>query len=254
MSALSCWVTCGACQRIRQVLGRLAADVGHRLDVHLAPLREIRQRRGRPGARRRRPTAGPSRAPSRRPARSVRRDRSRDLADVHAELARVTPHRRRGGHRSAPHRRARARLQARAARSEIDHGAGFAARAGRGAAASRALSASRPPRAWGSRRPSARAPRQGAAAARPARALSSTTSTACPTLTLSPGLTRTSATGSTDARGHLYRRLVGFELEHRLILLDDVSDRHEHADDIALLDVLAKFGQCKFSRHQYPTR
>ena len=44
MSALSCCVTCGACQAMRQVLRRLAADVRHRLDFDLAPLREVGQR------------------------------------------------------------------------------------------------------------------------------------------------------------------------------------------------------------------
>ena len=52
-----------------------------------------------------------------------------------------------------------------------------------------------------------------------------------------------------DVRRHFDRRLVGLELEHRLVLLDGVPRLHqnanditrcdEHADHIALLDVFA---------------
>ena len=46
-----------------------------------------------------------------------------------------------------------------------------------------------------------------------------------------------------DRRGHFDRRLVGFELEHRLILRQRVAGLHEHAQDIAGGDVLAQLGQ-----------
>jgi len=55
--------------------------------------------------------------------------------------------------------------------------------------------------------------------------------------------------GAALAGRHFDRRLVGFQLENGLILLHDVADLDHHADDIALLDVLAKLRQFELDGH-----
>jgi hypothetical protein len=52
-----------------------------------------------------------------------------------------------------------------------------------------------------------------------------------------------------DGRGNLDRRLVGFELEDRLVLLDGIARVDEHAEDVAALDVLAQLGEFHVCRH-----
>src|SRR5258706_277103 len=57
-----------------------------------------------------------------------------------------------------------------------------------------------------------------------------------------------------DRRGHFDRRLVGFELEDRLILGDGVARLHEHAQDVAAGDVLTKFRQVEVGHEKSPPR
>ena len=50
-----------------------------------------------------------------------------------------------------------------------------------------------------------------------------------------------------DRRRHFDRRLVGFELEDRLILGDRVARLDQDAQDVAGVDVLAELGECEVS-------
>ncbi len=43
--------------------------------------------------------------------------------------------------------------------------------------------------------------------------------------------------------------LVGFELDDGLVFDECVADGDEDADDVAVLNVFAQVGQCKFYRH-----
>ena len=81
------------------------------------------------------------------------------------------------------------------------------------------------------------------------RAPPSTLRIAWPTFTLSPALTLTSFTAG-DRRGHFDRRLVGFELEDRLIFGDRVARLDQHAQHVAARDVLAELGKREVSRHE----
>ncbi len=55
--------------------------------------------------------------------------------------------------------------------------------------------------------------------------------------------------GAAHRRGHLNRRFVGLELEHRLIFRHAVAGRYEHAHDVAAGDVLAEFWKGEIGRH-----
>ena len=57
--------------------------------------------------------------------------------------------------------------------------------------------------------------------------------------------------GAGDRRRHFDRRLVGFELEDRLFLGDRVARLHQHAQDVAGLDVLAELWECEIVRPSY---
>ena len=50
-------------------------------------------------------------------------------------------------------------------------------------------------------------------------------------------------------RRHLDRRLVGFELEDRLVFLDRIPRRHQQTYDVAAGDVLAQFWKCEIGGH-----
>jgi hypothetical protein len=50
-------------------------------------------------------------------------------------------------------------------------------------------------------------------------------------------------------RRHLDGRLVGLELEHRLILLERIARVDHDADDVTGGDVLAEFRNLEFGRH-----
>ena len=83
------------------MLGRLAADVRHRLDLDVAPFREVGQRAGRASAPRRGAAAGQHALHVLLDvflADAAARPRAGDALDVDAELARIAAHRRRGRH------------------------------------------------------------------------------------------------------------------------------------------------------------
>ena len=67
-----------------------------------------------------------------------------------------------------------------------------------------------------------------------------------PDLHLVAGLDLDARRPSRRRRRHFDGGLVGLELDDRLILRDHVAGVHEHADDIALLDVLSELGQLEF--------
>ena len=85
----------------------------------------------------------------------------------------------------------------------------------------------------------------------PAAPPSSTLRIAWPTLTLSPALTLISLTCAGHRRRHFDRRLVGLELEDRLILGDRVARLDQHAQHVAGRDVFAEFGECEVG-HETP--
>ena len=59
-----------------------------------------------------------------------------------------------------------------------------------------------------------------------------------PTLTVWPGLTSISVIRAPLRRGHLERRLLRLQLDHRLVLLHHVPHRNQNRDDLSGLDVL----------------
>ena len=243
MSALSYCVTCGivvhAALRCSAVLRRMSR-IGLRSIV--APLARSRAAarpatpRGRSG--RRRVMQPLARAPSRRRSRCGRRARCRHLVDVDAELAREAAHRRRGRRRRRRAGRAgaggrRGRARARLMSTTLRHVA-TSLPARRGRSAFGALRRRR----WLGRRPARRAAGAAAAAAAafalaaPARRRrrSSTVRIDLADLDLVARLDLDVLDDAGDRRRHLDRRLVGLELEDRLILGDRVAGLHQHAE------------------------
>ena len=56
--------------------------------------------------------------------------------------------------------------------------------------------------------------------------------------------------GAGNRRRDLDRRLVGFELDDRLIFRDGVARLDQDAEDVAGFDLLAKLGEGEISRHE----
>ncbi len=183
--------------------------------------------RGAPAAR----EHASSHAPSRRPGRCGRQDRcparSRCRRPARARTAERTapPARsRRGLDRKRAGRRPRRRVHARGCRRgtsgrDVHHGRGLGFRRLGLARRSflgggRCLGRGRGCRGASRREPAAAF---GAPELQPRGARPSITSTTCPTFTLSPGFTFTSETRAGHRRRHFDRRLVGLELEDRLI-------------------------------------
>ena len=73
---------------------------------------------------------------------------------------------------------------------------------------------------------------------------------AWPTFTLSPAFTLISFDRAGDRGRHFDRRLVGFELEDRLILGDRVAGLDQHAQDVAGFDLFAELGECEISQRE----
>ena len=283
MSALSNCVTCGmVVPRVAEMLRRLAADVAHRLPLDLAPLLEVGQRRaaargcaaaaraGRADAAQDPPrvlldvvlrdaAAGPVPCTSLM-STPISRARRRTDGDAGRGRPRARPAPRAAA--AAPARRLRrlGRLPAR----HRDDLAGPAARLrhrrafGVGSAPARRLR--RPPRRLGA----AACRGCGAAAFGAAPRLRRRRRRRCrrrvvhgqddgADLDLVALLDLDLLDDAGDRRGHFDRRLVGLELEHRLIARDRVADLDQHAGDVAAGDVLAQFGNFEF-RHSCPPR
>ena len=260
-----------------QVLGRLSAHRAHRLALDLAPAREVGQRDGGAAAAAadcRRSQQSASRAPSRRRPRcgrsarcpGPRRCRRRARAPCAGPTAPPGP-----AASPAPSRLGRRHAR----RGDVDDLLGSLCGAGHGRAACAAFasrlcrwSSSTTPglstgvaapafdvlfqRAFLSESLPARFSRGrfGAVLGFAARRRPRHVRIAWPTLTLSPALTLIVLHLAGDRRGHFDGRLVGFELEDRLVLRERVARLDQHAQHVARRDVLAEFGKCEVSHDE----
>ena len=80
-------------------------------------------------------------------------------------------------------------------------------------------------------------------------AVSPITTSTVPTGTTSPSATRIRATLPGRGRRDLDRRLVGLDLDERVVLCDLLSLDDEPARDLALGQALAEVGQLELVRH-----
>ena len=266
MSALSCCVTCGmtfhACDRCSAVLRRMLLIGLRSISPHL---REVGQRNCR---RARRPAAAGERALDERlhvvDADAAGRAAAGDPPDVDAELARQAPHGRRGWRRRALGlgRRWRRRLRRRLSGARRRRGcrrprrasAWFPAPAlpsavlGGDRLGAAALSVFRPA---SRRRPASASPCRPASSSALRRLAGAFVDRQhdLADLDLLALLDLDLLDRAGDRRRHFDRRLVGLELEDRLVFRHRVARRHQHANDIAGGDVLAEFGEREVCWH-----